>query len=265
MLEAAAIYLALGCIAGLAAGLLGVGGGLIIVPGLVLALKHQGFDDSMLMHLALGTSLASIAFTALASAWAHQRRGALDWRLVRGLSLGMLLGSLTGALAADRISSASLQVLFAAFELCMAVYLIVGAPAVRRALVRAISRLELFLVGGGIGALSAILGIGGGTLTVPYLCWRGRGIHQAVAVSAACGLPIALAGALGYGWAGRDAPGLPALATGYVYWPAWLGIIVTSLLFAPLGARLAHALPVARLQRVFGMVLLFIAVSMLFI
>ncbi|ALP53079.1 hypothetical protein Tel_07875 [Candidatus Tenderia electrophaga] len=262
MLDAIVIYLLLGCAVGLSAGLLGVGGGLIIVPVLVVAFQMQDMQSSTIMHLALGTSLASIVMTAISAVLAHQRRGAVVWHIVYGLAGGMLLGSLLGAVIADQLSSSVLQRVFALVEFVIAIYMMAGAPAVRRAMTVAIQRLELLLAGAGIGAVSALLGIGGGTLTVPYLCWRGRDIHQAVAVSAACGLPIALSGALGYLLTGLDEIHLPPLATGFIYWPAVGGIAATSLLFAPLGARLAHALPVTQLKRVFGSVLLLIAVSM---
>lgn len=265
MLEAIIIYLLLGCVAGFAAGLLGVGGGLIIVPVLVLVLRMQGIDEANIMHLALGTSLATIAFTAVFSVLAHHRRGAVVWRLVYGLAVGMVLGSLAGAYTADTVSSEALQRFFALFEFAIAVYMIAGTPPVQHGMAALIPRMELFLVGTGIGLVSAVLGIGGGTLTVPYLCRRGRDIRQAVAVSAACGVPIALSGALGYLLVGLDAENLPSLATGYIYWPAVAGIAMTSLFFAPLGARLAHAMPVMQLKRVFGVVLLLIAISMLVI
>lgn len=265
MLEAIIIYLLLGCIAGFTAGLLGVGGGLIIVPVLVLVFQTQGMESDRLMHLAVGTSLATIVFTAVSSVLAHHRRGAVVWRLVYGLAAGMVLGSLLGAVVADQISSTALQRLFALFEFAIAIYMMAGTPMVRQDMTAAIRRLELFLVGNGIGLASAVLGIGGGTLTVPYLCWRGRDIRQAVAISSACGLPIALAGALGYLLVGLGAERLPSLATGYIYWPAVAGIVMASLFFAPLGARLAHALPVMQLKRVFGVVLLLIAISMLVI
>ncbi len=262
MLEAIIIYLLLGCFAGFVAGLLGVGGGLVIVPVLVLVFQMQAFESATIMHLALGTSLATIVFTAIASVIAHHRRGAVVWPVVYGLSTGMLLGGFLGAVLADQVSSAALKQLFSLFEFIIAIYMIVGTPTLRGALDAIIQRLELFLVGSGIGTISAVLGIGGGTITVPYLCWRGWDIRQAVAISSACGLPIALAGAVGYLFVGLDAVSLPELTTGYIYWPALLGIVATSLLFAPLGARLVHHLPVKMLKRLFGVVLLLMAVVM---
>ena len=263
MLEAIIIYLFLGCFAGFVAGLLGVGGGLVIVPILVLVFQMQNFESATIMHLALGTSLATIVFTAISAVLAHHRRGAVVWPIVYGLSAGMLLGSFFGAVLADHVSSDVLKQFFALFEFAIAVYMMAGTPSLQRILEVTIQRLELFLVGSGIGMMSAVLGIGGGTMTVPYLCWRGWNIRQAVAISSACGLPIALAGAVGYLFVGLDAASLPAKATGYIYWPAVIGIVATSLLFAPVGARLVHHLPVKLLKRLFGGVLLLMAFMMI--
>lgn len=263
MQETIIIYLLLGSFAGLIAGLLGVGGGLIIVPVLVVVFQMQAFDSASIMHLALGTSLATIVFTAISAVLAHHRRGAVVWSIVYGLAPGMLLGSLLGALSADSIPGEDLKLLFALFEFVIAFYMIAGAPSPQRSIEASIRRLELFVMGNGIGLVSAILGIGGGTMTVPYLCWRGRSIRQAVAISSACGMPIAFAGAFGYLIAGLDADTLPPMATGYIYWPALIGIVTASLFFAPLGARLAHQLPIMLLKRVFGVVLLLMAVMII--
>ncbi len=262
MPEAIIIYLLLGCFAGLIAGLLGVGGGLIIVPVLAVVFQAQAFDHASIMHVALGTSLATIVFTAISAVLAHHRRGAVVWSMVFALVPGLLMGSLFGALFADGIPSDDLKLVFALFEFVVACYMIAGAPSPQRSIEALLRRFEPFVVGNGIGLVSAILGIGGGTMMVPYLCWRGRTIRQAVAISSACGMPIALAGAFGYFIAGMDADSLPAMATGYIYWPAVIGIVTTSLLFAPLGARLAHSLPKMFLKRVFGVVLLLMAVTM---
>lgn len=263
MLEAFIIYLLLGCFAGFVAGLLGVGGGLVIVPVLVFVFQEQGFDGATIMHLALGTSLATIVFTAVSAVFAHHCRGAVVWTVVRSLSGGLLLGGFVGAVLADSIQSDGLKQFFVFFELIVAVYMMAGTPVLQRALDAVIRKLELFFVGSVIGTFSAVLGIGGGTMTVPYLCWRGCDMRQAVAISSACGLPIALAGAVGYVWVGLDAVPLPPMSTGYIHWPAVFGIVITSLLFAPLGALLAHHLPVRQLKRVFGVVLLLMALMMI--
>ncbi len=262
MFEVILIYLLLGAFAGIAAGLLGVGGGLIIVPVLVAVFQLQSFDPQIVMQLALGTSLATIVFTSLSSVIAHHRRGAVVWAMVAKMAPGMLLGAMLGAYVADNVDGEQLKLLFAVFEAAVAVYMIIGAPVAINAFQDAFKRTELFGVSAGIGGLASVLGIGGGTLTVPYLCMRGINIHQAVAVSAACGLPIAISGALGYWLFGLDEAVLPTYSSGFIYWPAWAGIVAVSLLTAPLGATLAHHLPVASLKRIFAVVLIFMALVM---
>lgn len=248
-----AAYLALGAFAGLVAGLLGVGGGLIIVPALASLFAARGFTADSIMQLALGTSLATILFTSLSSTLAHHRRAAVNWPIMLQLAVGIMLGGWLGGVLAEWMGGPLLAVVFGLFELSVAAQMVWGRPPAphRSAPVR---RLNV-LAGAVIGALSALLGIGGGTLTVPYLAWHNVDIRQAVGTSAACGLPIALAGALGYILVGRDAGGLPAWSTGYVYWPAVAAISIASVSSAPLGARLAHRLERRRLKRVFAVFL----------
>jgi uncharacterized membrane protein YfcA len=255
------IYLLLGAVAGTLAGLLGVGGGLIIVPVLALVYRHSGVDEALIMHLAIGTSLATIVMTSISSVRAHHRRGAVLWPVVWRLTPGIVLGALLGAALADALESLWLQRFFGIFELFVAVQMAAGLkPAPHRALPRTVGMLGS---GGVIGAVSAIVGIGGGTLTVPFLSWCNVAMRNAVATSAACGLPIAMAGALGFVLTGLDAEDLPAWSTGYVYWPAFLGIVIASVAFAPLGAALAHRLPAAGLKRAFAVLLAIIGIRFL--
>lgn len=262
MVETLLVCLLLGGVAGLLAGLLGVGGGIVIVPVLALLFQAQGVSDSLVMHLALGTSLATIVVTSLSAVAAHHRLGAINWPLAAWMAPGLMAGAVAGAWFADGAESVTLQRLFALFEIAVGIYMLAGRrvggggdaippPA------------ELMVSGGVIGTLSSLLGIGGGTMTVPYLSWRGRAIHEAVAVSSACGFAIALAGAAGYLWTGMDAPSLPSLASGYLYWPAFAAISCASLMTAPAGARLAHRLPVAGLKRLFAVILMGIGSAML--
>jgi uncharacterized membrane protein YfcA len=255
------LYLGLGSLAGLMAGLLGVGGGLVIVPVLIWAFTLLGFDSEVLVHLAVGTSLATIVVTSLSSIRAHHRRGAVRWELVRRLSPGILLGSLIGALVADWMSSEWLRRVFAVFVLIVGTRMLLGLNV--RVGLQLPGPTGMWGAGGVIGAVSALVGIGGGSLTVPFLHASGVGMREAVATSSACGLPIALAGGLGFVWTGWSQPGLPQGSTGFVYWPAFAGIVLTSVLFAPLGARLAHRLPVRALQRVFAALLLGVGVKLL--
>ena len=260
MTEAIVLYLALGAVVGVVAGLLGVGGGLLIVPALSWWFLHTGLLPADTVQFAVGTSLATIVFTSLSSIRAHHRRGAVRWDVVRRLAPGIVLGTLAGALLASRMASATLAAVFGVFEIVIAVYLALDRrPAPHRTLPRPAGMLT---AGGGIGAVSALLGIGGGTLTVPFLVWCNVVMREAVATASACGLPIALAGAAGFMVFGLDAQP-PRWATGYVYWPAVLGITVASVMTAPLGARLAHRLPSRSLKRVFSLVLLLLGLRML--
>lgn len=254
-------YLLTGAVAGLMAGLLGIGGGLIIVPALAFLFTAREFAAATLMHYAVGTSLATIVPTAISSLLAHHRRGSVLWPAVRGLTPGILAGALAGAWLARQVSSAWLGVLFGVFEVLVALQLLVGAwPSAHRALpgIAAMSA-----AGSGIGALSALLGIGGGTLTVPFLLWHRVDIRLAVGTAAACGLPIAVAGAAGFAIAGLSVASPPGFSSGFIYWPAVAGVTLASVLFAPAGARLAHYLPRRALQRVLALVLVLVGLKMI--
>ena len=255
------LYLALGAFAGLMAGLLGVGGGLIIVPVLAGIFQHQQMSAAVIMHLAIGTSLATIVVTSVSSVRAHHQRGAVLWPVVWRLTPGIVIGAWLGAAVADALPSAVLSKIFAVFVLVVAAQMAFGAkPAPHRELPGAPGMLA---TGGVIGAVSAIVGIGGGSLTVPFLTWCNTPMRQAVATSAACGLPIALAGAIGFIVTGLNAAELPAWSLGYVYGPALVGVAFASMLSAPLGAKLAHTLPAEVLKKVFAVFLMLIGVKML--
>ncbi len=255
------LYLLVGAFAGVLAGLLGVGGGVVIVPALALSFGWQALPGEHLMQLAVGTSLATIVTTSLSSIHAHHRRGAVLWPVVARMTPGILLGAALGALLADSISSDELRLVFGVFLLVIAAHMLFGRPP------QAHRELPggggLLAAGGVIGGFSALVGIGGGSLTVPFLAWCNTQMKNAVATSAACGLPIALAGSLGFVLAGLDEIDLPAWSTGYLYWPGFIGIAVASALCAPLGAKLAHSLPTATLKRVFAALLLVVGARML--
>lgn len=260
-METLLLYLAVGAFAGTLAGLFGVGGGLVIVPVLVFIFRGQGISEAVLIHLAVGTSLATIVFTAISSVRAHHKRGAVRWDVVNRLTPGIVVGALLGAMIADAMPASVLRIFFAAFELTVAALLWWDRqPAAHRGLPGIIGMSSTGVV---IGAVSSIVGIGGGTLTVPFLTWCNVNLRNAVATSSACGLPIALAGALGFVVMGWNEVQLPEFATGYIYWPAFAGIGIASVLFAPLGAKLAHALPVASLRKLFALLLAALGVRML--
>ncbi len=252
-------YGLLGLAAGVLAGLLGIGGGLIIVPVLMMLFQYQGFDPASLAHVAIGSSLVTIIPTAIASTLAHHRKGAVDWQVFASMSPGLLAGALAGALLADQLQTLWLQRLFGVFLLAVAAQMLWGKISA--------SRLEqlpqawlLSTTGAVIGVVSGLLGIGGGTMTVPMLARYGKPLARAVATSAACGLPIALAGSLGFIWFGEQRA---HYSTGYVYWPAVLAISAASMLTAPWGAVLAHSLPVHTLKRVFALLLVLVGLKLL--
>jgi uncharacterized membrane protein YfcA len=254
--------LVLGVFAGVLAGLLGVGGGLIIVPVLVwLFHSHPDIAPVSIMHLALGTSSATIMITAISSIISHHRRGAILWPVALQLSPGIVLGALSGAAVAHLLSSDTLRVVFGIFVLLIAIQMGFGAqPAPHRQLPRWEG---MSLVGVIIGLISALVGIGGGSLTVPFLAWCNVAMRNAVATSAACGFPIAVSSTVGFIIMGWQVDGLPAGSTGYVYWPAFIAIVPMTLLFAPLGAKLAHSIPVNTLKRFFALFLAAVAIKML--
>lgn len=232
-----------------------------MVPVLVFIFQGQAMPSVVIMHMALGTSLAIIMLTSLSSIRAHHQRGAVLWSLCGRLTPGIVLGALSGAVVADMLSDAVLKPVFGIFELLVALQMWLG---VRPSMQRNVPDWPGISVAGWvIGSVSAIVGIGGGTLTVPFLTWCRIGIHNAVATSAACGFPIAVAGTLGFIATGWNEAGLPAMSSGYVYWSAFAAVGVASMLFAPLGARLAHALPADKLKKFFAIFLAVLGVRML--
>lgn len=254
-------YLLTGAVAGFFAGLLGVGGGVVVVPVLTMIFAAQGFPANEVLHLALGTSIATILFTSLSSLRAHHAHRAVLWPVIRDLTPGILVGTLLGALLAARISSRALSIFFVAFMIFVAVQMIANLrPKPSRNLP---GRLGLSVAGSVIGAVASLAAMGGGALTVPYLIWCNVRPHLAIGTSAAVGLPIAVGGTIGYIWNGWGHPGLPAGSLGFIYLPALAIILVASVLAAPLGARLAHRLPVLVLKRIFAGLLLVLSTKML--
>lgn len=255
-----AAYGGLGLVVGFVAGLLGVGGGLIIVPVLIFLLHAHQLAIGIEPQLALGTSLASILFTSLSSVRAHHRHGAVEWPLVRRITPGILLGTLAGAMLAAQMSAWVLKLFFVVFLFYASLQMWLDfKPAPHRGLP---GRAGTAAAGGVIGVVSSWVGIGGGTLSVPFMLWHNVPLHRAVATSAAIGFPIAAAGAAGYVLGGWQVDGRPAGSLGFVYLPALAGIVVGSVLTAPLGARTAHRLPVRPLKRIFALLLMGLALRM---
>jgi len=255
------LYLLTGAVAGLCAGLFGVGGGLIVVPALAYVFGYLNVSSASIMQLAVGTSLAVIIVTSLSSVVAHHKHGAVEWLLFARMAPFIVAGSLLGAYFATRVPSDSLKLIFGVVEIIIAVQLFYEfRPQPARALPGVAG---LGAVSAGIGFISAVAGIGGGTLTVPFLTWCNIAIHRAIATSAACGLPIAVAGSVGFMLLAPATADLPEQAIGFVYWPALLGIAFASMLAAPWGARLAHRMSTDKLRRRFALFLLFIGLLML--
>jgi len=254
-------YLLVGVIAGLSAGLFGVGGGLIIVPALATIFTLQNVTSQSLMQLAVGTSLAVIIVTSISSVTAHHKHGAVQWVLFKKMAAFIAAGSLLGAFIATRVPSESLKIVFGVVEMVIALQMYFEfRPRPTRGLPGIVG---LAGVSSGIGVVSAVAGIGGGTMMVPFLTWCNVTINKAVATSAACGMPIAIAGSIGFMVLVPAAIDLPDKAIGFVYWPALLGIAAASILAAPVGARLAHRLPTHKLRRAFALFLFVIGLSML--
>lgn len=250
-------YAAVGAVVGVLAGLLGIGGGLIVVPALMFLFAAEKLPSPYHVHLAVGTSLATIIFTAFASVRAHHAHGAVDWKVFVRMTPGILLGTGGTALLAINLPASFLKWLFACFVIFVASQMIFDIkPHAAREIP---GRSGLFVTGALIGGLSSLVGIGGGSMTVPFLVWCNVTVQRAIATSAAIGLPIALAGSAGYMFSGSGIAGLPALCIGFVYLPALFGIALVSMVTAPMGARLAHRLPVQNLKKIFACFLLIIA------
>ena len=249
-------YLLTGAFAGLSAGLLGIGGGLIIVPALYFILP-QHLSHIPLMHVALATSLASIIFTSISSTWAHHKHKAIDWHKVMQITPGIIIGSFLAGSLSYFISGSLLKKIFAIFEFLVALQMLRPIlPSVHRTLAMPF----MLLAGIVIGLVSALVGIGGGTLTVPFLYFTGIKLPNAIATSAACGLPIAVFASFGYLFSGWQQ--ITGDFLGYIYLPALFSIVPCSILFAPAGAWLAHNLPVSLLKKIFAALLILLGLKM---
>lgn len=254
-------YLAIGSISGFLAGLLGIGGGVVLVPAFLLAFGAAGFPTSVIFQAALATSMATILFTAVSSLRSHHGHGAVRWPLVRSFTPGILLGTVLGTYIVRHATITGLSVFFATFLLFVAAQLAFHLrPKAERELP---GRLGQGVVAALIGMVSALAAVGGGAMTVPFLTWCNVPIRHAIGTASAIGFPIALGGTLGYIINGWGAAGLPDWSLGYVYLPALLCTVIPAVFLAPIGARAAHVLPGVLLRRIFAGLLVVIAVRML--
>ena len=250
----------IGLLAGYLAGFLGIGGGFVVVPALTFLLLKDANTAPWAIHMAVATSLSTMLVTSLSSLLAHHRKRAIRWPLVRSLAAGLMAGAILGAVIADLLQGEALIRVFGLFALLAGLQLLFARqPAGEKPLP---GKAGILGVGGAIGSISSLIGIGGGAMTVPWLLWHGVRAQNAVATSAACGYPIAIAGTLSFIILGRGG-GLPEGVLGYVHLPAFLGIAVTSALAAPLGVATVHRLPPTVVRRVFGLFLLFVGTRMM--
>ena len=261
-LQWAIYYLMLGLFVGYFSGLLGIGGGLIMVPVLSFLFEIQHLPAHNILHLALGTSMATILFTSISSTYQHHAHKAVNWDAVKFITPGILLGTVLGALIVGYVGTFYLTIFFILFVYFAATQMLAGfKPDPSRDYP---TRTEVTVAGMVIGSISSIVSIGGGVLSVPYLVWHKQPLRNAIATSAALGFPIAFGGTLGYIATGYfRGVDLPALSLGYVYLPALLWLVVGTMVTAPMGARATHRMPVDRLRQVFALVLFVLATRML--
>jgi len=261
MITTLLVYVACGLIAGILAGLLGVGGGIVIVPMLVFVFSWQGMPAELVQIMALGTSLATIVITSVASFRAHDKRGAVRWDIWRSITPGILIGTFGGGFLANAMPVNFLRGFFVCFVYYVSIQMFLDfKPKAGRELP---GQIGMNGVGCGIGVVSSLVGIGGGTLSVPFMSYCNVPMHTAVGTSAAIGFPIAVAGTVSYILNGLSVPNLPPYSLGYVSLAALAGIAAASYFTAPLGAKLAHSLPVSKLKRFFAVFLFCIGTRML--
>ena len=254
------IYVLIGIAVGFIAGMLGIGGGTTLVPLLVFVFTAAEFSNDKILHLALGTTITSIIFTSISSVKAHHSRGVVRWDIFRQVSPSLIIGTLSGTFVADFLNSRSLAIFFVAFVYITSIQLFFDSKnTVKRELPGIVG---LCIAGFLIGAISSLVGAGGGVLSIPLMVLCRVPIIQAVGTSAALGFPIAIAGSAGYFYHGIGEPLLPPLSLGYIYLPALIGITIGTFFTVPIGARMAHKMPASYLKKIFSILLFFLATRM---
>jgi uncharacterized membrane protein YfcA len=256
-------YLGLGAVSGLISGLFGLGGGSIIVPLLIFAFAAQGIDAQISTHLAIGTSLATIVVTSLSSIYTHYQKRAIRWDLVLRLGPGIIIGTVLGGIFAVSLDGVVLQLMFGCFLTCIGLQMLFYRPITQNRPLPSAS--TMVTLGSGIGGISALFGIGGGALTAPLLAHFGVRMHQAIGTAAACGFPIGVVATLVYSASNVPSEIIHGANLGYVFLPAWFGIVVASTPFARVGALLAHRLNEQSLKRSFGWVVLVFGIRFIWI
>lgn len=254
-------YLALGAFVGFFAGLLGIGGGMTMVPMLVFLFTAQNFPETHVIRIALATAMATILFTSIASLRTHHLHNAVHWPAVRAMTPGIVVGALLGTILAGQLPTEWLAIFFAVFVYYAATQMVLNIkPRASRQLP---GKLAMSVAGAVIGGISSLVAAGGAVLTVPFLAMCNVGLRQAIGTSAAAGFPIAVAATLGYVLSGLRASGLPSYSVGFVYLPALAWLVVGTVLTAPMGARTTHRTPVGTLRMIFAVLLLILATRML--
>ena len=255
-------YLALGAVVGFFAGLLGIGGGLIMVPVLTFIFSAQHFPADRILHLALGTTMATIIFTSVFSLRTHHTHDAVNWQVVQYLTPGIVIGTFGGATLAGALPNQLLSIIFVLFIFFAATQMLLKAiPKPSRQLP---GKSGMFMIGNVIGAISSLVAIGGGLLTVPFLSACNVRLQQAIGTAAAVGFPIAVAGTIGYITNGIMQPQtLPQYSLGYVYLPAVGWVVLASILTAPLGAKATHIIQTDMLKKIFVAILYLLGIKML--
>jgi len=255
------VYLLMGLLVGFFAGMLGIGGGTLLVAIMVFLFQAQDFPSERIVHLALGTALTSIVFTSMSSVRAHHSHGAVRWDIVRRATPGLLVGTIFGTFVAEWLSSRYLAIFFVAFLYYSSLHILLGTkPKPTRQLP---GPPGMWVGSGLVGLISSLVGAGGGIISIPLLTLCNVPMRLAVGTSAALGLPVSVAGSIGYIAHGLGQSNLPPLSFGYVYTPALAGIVIGTFVTVPLGAKIAHSMPVSRLQKIFAVILFLLASRML--
>lgn len=255
------IYIGLGIFAGMLSGIFGIGGGLVIVPTLLICFKYLGFPENHVMHLTIGTSLSIILVTVSNSMYGHHLNKNIDWNIVKKIVIPLIIGALAGSFVSKEIAANTLEVIFSIYVVLVSIKMFMDIKIDRE--LKKTGRSLYSIVGFIIGFKSTILGIGGGTISIPFLTWRGQPMKKAVGVSASLGVPIALAGAASYIYNGLGLPDLPEYSLGFVYLPAVGGVVLTSSFFARIGAKISHKLPQQKMKKGFALFLMIVAVKMI--
>jgi uncharacterized membrane protein YfcA len=252
---------AMGIVGGFAAGLLGIGGGMILVPFMTMVFTSLAFPSHLVVHMAIATGLATIVFTSISSVRAHHLQGGVLWPVVRLFTPGILVGSWLGPWVAQQLNSTMLALCFGIFVFVAATQMLINAKPPAKFQLPGTA--GMFAAGGVIGLVAGLVGAGGGFISIPFMTWCNVRIQNAVATSAALGFPIALAGTLANIYYGLGETALPKYSLGYIYLPALGVIAAASMVMAPIGARTAHRLPVVKLKKIFAMMLYALAIYML--